>query len=876
MKRALSLFIAVLMVISTIAVGIPVSAATLDENNVGIEVPYFSGTALYNETIGPVLKAGAEPNYEFDEPLPLTGVENPGVKTPGDSVLNIDGIVDEAEWGLPLLVLSDDYAATFGDLSVSGENTYYWHGPDGENELKVANGLNYKLWMAWDEEFLYVAAFISDPDGQNASWDGANVWNGDCLQIRVDPDGPNSKVGGTGYDPSVDPWPWATAERGGAGESYGGKVMNLGMSYLSAQKMEVFDMSPRYAPYITDGLDPETAEPIKLLAWNQNASYWNSKWDADGVEENPFGKTYASAVLRYNITPENRKAIDTQIEIAIPWAYMNGSYVEANQWEDDAGEVYVDYETILTNIIPEVGNEYGLSIALLNGGKGGTGYNSWLTWGSGICAGQFEKDYMTAGGSNSMVLVADELGTTGCVHEFAGATCESCEICTLCGYERGFATGHKYSHELVAAPTNLSDGKIVSTCTAGCNGVVETILPAAKTEPQYVYDPSAHVTSSIWSDGFRYLYYEDDEMTIPTIDPETGIQKDAIEYDENGDMYFDFTTTDPGTYYATNKNFKEFAYSIDVALTGEDITEYDEDDPTKESNGSYLDGLYYIFGGTTYNPGGKGYGTHYAAGFFPEEPGSTAGYFRIYDEAMTSVTVDGAAVLIAESERIDLGTEWHNFVLSFDEDTDTAIFYLDGEAILGVWDPDLDMAGNDQVLIMRNFEVACKMKNMSIGDSDAFNEVEEVVGPTLYTVTIDGEEFGKFEAGTEVELPVPESYADEYVPGIVYRFFNYVGADVTRGGFDEYNETANGRIYTLVIGEEDVELESEFIMIGDIRTDEEIDAKDKSRLKKYIAGAQELTPEQEEAADINLDGEISSKDSNNLKKMMYGNYTPKK
>ncbi len=878
MKRALSLFIAVLMVISTIAVGIPVSAATLDENNVGIEVPYFSGNTYYNEATGRMNSQ----DYMFDEAVSISGYENPDVVKEGDGELYIDGVVEDAEWGTPILDLSSDYAAVAGDTSVSGENTYYYHGADGTNQLNVAYGLNFKLWMAWDEEYLYVAANIDDPDGQLLALGGADVWNGDCLQIRVDPDGPNSKVGGTGYDPAVEPWPWATTERGGWGETYGGKVMNLGMGYLSAGAMEVYDMSPRYAPYMADALDPETAEPIKVLAWNQNDSYWSRNYtdsdmfdpDMDPVEPNPFGNTYATSILKAAPSAENRKAMNTQLEVAIPWAYMNGSYVDYTEVEGADGEITIDYEAVLTNVIPEAGDEFGLAVALLNGGRGGNGYNSWLTWGSGIFAGQFEKDYMTSGGSNSMVLVDDELGTTGCVHTFAEATCSSPATCTVCGYERGFATGHKYTHELIAAPTSSTEGKIVSTCVAGCNAVIETVLPAAKTEPQYTFDFSTHITDSIWSDGFRYLYYEDDEMTIPTIDPETGLQKDAIEYDENGEAYFDFTTTDTGTYYATNKNFKEFAYSVDVALTGEDITEFDEDDPTKESNAGYLDGLYYVFGGTTYNPGGKSYGTHYAAGFFPEEPGSTKGTFRIYDEAMTNVTVNGTAVIMAESETIDLGTEWHTFVLSFDEDTDTAIFYLDGEAILGVWDADLDMSGNDQIIIMRNFEVAAKVKNMKIGDSDAFNAVVDN-GPTLYKVTIDGEVYGEYEEGAVVELPVPAAYAGS--GAIVYRFYNYVGAEVTRSAYNSRNSTANGRKYTVTVGAEDIELTSKYIIIGNVYDkDNRFSSRDTMNLAKKLANTGSLTDAQLEAGDIVLDGRYNSRDTMNLKKMMGNAYKPSK
>ncbi len=892
MKRALSLFIAVMMVVSAFAACIPAaSAATLDENNVSINVPYFSGTAYFNDVTG---KMGKQ-EYYFDEPLPISGEENPDVVKSEDSALTLDGVIDLEEWGTPILDLSTDYAAVTGDTSVSGENTYYWHGTDGSNYLDVSKGLHYKLWMAWDEEYLYVAANIDDPDGQLLDAGGVDVWNGDCLQIRVDPDGPNSAVGGTGYDAYTNPWPWASTERGGWGETYGGKVMNLGIGYMSSGDLEIFDMSPRYTPVIGDALDSETAEPIKVLNWTQNASFYRGNYEDSSdynpelatVVRNPFGNTYGAAWLTSASSAANWRAINTQIEVAIPWAYMNGSKVEVETSENEAGEIQIDStNVVLTGTHPEKGQnaEYGLAIALLNGGRGGLGYNSWLTWGSGICAGQFEKDAATAGGSNSMILVDDELGTIGCEHDFAAATCEACETCTLCGYERGYATGHTYTHELVKAPTSTEDGLVISTCVAGCNGVVETAIPAGKSDPTYVWDPNGTVASSIWSDGFNYLYYQDEDMKIPVIDPETNMQKDAIEYDENGEMYFDFTTTDTGTYYATNKNFKEFAYSIDFALTGEDITEYDEKedgtlDYSKPSNANYADGFYYNFGGTTYFPSGKSYGINYIAGFFPDAAGSTSGKFAIYTNCSSGLIAEpkeGECILLAETDKFDLGTDWHTMVLSFDEDTDTAILYLDGEAILGVWDPALDMAGNDQILIMRNFEVAAKVKNMQIGAPDAFNAIGEPVGPTLYTVTVDGVELGKYEAGETVNL---DALAAKTISGFFARFFTYNSADVevTRSAYNKAN-TVNGRAYSFVMPEGDVALTTEYVILGNLyNSDSKVNSRDTAILKKFVNNpATVLTEQQKEAADIELDGKVNSRDTLSMKKLANGTYTPKK
>ena len=160
MKKILSLVIAVIMVASVMTFVAPVSATTanhtLDAHNVGIDVPYFSGTTNLYEISGKVTAA--------NKGLEDLGSINVSDKT-GSGVLDLDGTITEEEWGLPLLDISRDYAATMKGTEPSAENTYYWHKAEGEKKYDSTKNFSYKVWMAWDEDYLYLATQVDDPDG---------------------------------------------------------------------------------------------------------------------------------------------------------------------------------------------------------------------------------------------------------------------------------------------------------------------------------------------------------------------------------------------------------------------------------------------------------------------------------------------------------------------------------------------------------------------------------------------------------------------------------------------------------------------------------------------------------------------------------------
>ncbi len=169
-------------------------------------------------------------------------------------------------------------------------------------------------------------------------------------------------------------------------------------------------------------------------------------------------------------------------------------------------------------------------------------------------------------------------------------------------------------------------------------------------------------------------------------------------------------------------------------------------------------------------------------------------------------------------------------------------------------------------------EVPTTDHNYVDGECSYCGAAEEVKG---FTVTIDGEVFGTFEAGETVTLPVPSVKIQNTK---AWRFFTYTGAEVTRSAYSSRNSTANGRTYTLVMPEGDVELTSEFIMIGDTNLDGRLNSRDANTVKKIVALETEPSSDkQAEAADVNLDGRYNSRDTINAKKLLAGGeYVPSK
>ena len=856
MKKTVSLFIALVMALSVMTF-VPVTAGateaghTLSGHNVAIDVPYFSGTVNYHEITGNISK----PLNEED-----MGSINYADKQ-GDGVIDLDGVVTEAEWGLPIAEITREYAATFKGTEPSGENTYWWHAAEGANLFDSAFELSYKVWMAWDEDYLYIAAVVDDPDGPFGNQLGANIWNGDCLQFMIDPEGPNSISGGTEYDPGVNPFPWhSSAVQTEEGRTVGGKTANIGVAYTGpttkAGRPGMFDMSARYEPtMITD----DAGE--RRLTWSGYDIYSYDFEHESELAPNPLmGEKYAYAAIKpvLSRTPLNPNHYVTTYEVAIPWELCCGSEISFDK----------DTETVSYNIVEpgvKAGDEYGFSMVMLGGGRGGSDYNQWLTWGSGVCGAQTNGalEYPTAGGSNSLVLVSDELGSNTHRHSFAAPTCTQPYVCA-CGYKRGFAVGHDYASRVITALASDRAGQIRSVCSY-CGGVVETTVENVGQRVDCELSEGARTggipSSSEWNTGDTQNEWSNvyrDESGSVIFNPD-GTMKTT--YVASGDqMIFDLTDGDAGTYFSTRNNRKSYSYKYDLRMTGADL-----DEVYGKKDDGYADGIYHWFGGKSIdNYGNTSYGLSYAAGFFPSEEGSTVGKIKIM-EAKGGVGTGSDQKVLAESAEIDLGTDWHEAVFVFDEEACAAFYYLDGRCMAGAWDPGMDMEGHDQTSIIRRLDVSCQIANLAIGSTTAF--LGEAQG---FNVICDGEVIGVFGEGETVELPVPALRDDD---GAYYRFFTWGGADVTRSEFSSATATANGRTYTLVMPADDVELTSQFVLIGDLDANGKITSKDVATLKKIIAGnIVNVTDYQYEAADINCDGKHTSKDTSLMKKLANGSY----
>ena len=274
----------------------------------------------------------------------------------------IDGTISEDEWGDVSFTVKASEAQD-KENAAEGVNEFntYLGGVGGDISEDVRNDMSYQLWLRWDDEYFYVAVKTHDADGHAASHTGSDIWNNDGVQMRVDPEGPDSKQ--VADDPSFD---WKTTEwdyvkgtsaDGGFG-SEGSKIWNSNKKIINAG-------------FALTG--PEGARTA-------------SSWDMQAQAAMPDTLFEATTYDLSGDTDDDDFSCETSYEIAIPWSTI-GDKVKGEGW------------------IPAAEDYLGMTLVVLN--AVGSGADSYLTWGCGVCGGQGSEARTTCGGSNAILLSSD-------------------------------------------------------------------------------------------------------------------------------------------------------------------------------------------------------------------------------------------------------------------------------------------------------------------------------------------------------------------------------------------------------------------------------------------------------------------------------------
>ncbi len=335
MKRILSIFLTVLMILPVFAGVFPVSA--VDAFNVDeVEAKYFD--------VKPV----------------------------------IDGYISEAEWGSPVVLAEQGNAQTVGGQSPFPNRFFAARNGGGYDTSE--SYMSYLLWLSWDENYFYIGAKVNDPDGHSNNNGRGEIWDGDALQVRIDPLGANGINGGIEFDPKLDaPYdykPWS---------SYSVCDLRFGYSLNAGGFNEAWNSTPGV---------------------NQNMLLNTAYTQSMGLVDMAIG--YAGS----GYTADTENGITTY-EIAIPWSYIDydkagrqHNYYKFANFKKQSGGV------ITQGPDGAIGYEYGMSAVVFNadGASGGNYWNALLTWGSGIAGIQHtEESYKTCAGSNAVILAADKV-----------------------------------------------------------------------------------------------------------------------------------------------------------------------------------------------------------------------------------------------------------------------------------------------------------------------------------------------------------------------------------------------------------------------------------------------------------------------------------
>ncbi len=760
MRKVLSLILVAAMLASLFVFTASSTATAVLENNVAAEAYYFDGDVVYFEN------SGTGNQYGLEDPVDVKS---------GNSAhtLNIDGEIEEGEWGdvavhVDAAYAANNIAATGAWLNnamndavfqhPSAENTYFYGnnktGDSTFNNSTNKNFYSYDLYFMWDEDFLYLGARVYDPYNHQNVKTGSDCWDGDALQFMVDPQGPNSASAAAGetyayfaehhitHDTSTGTdrvtyanAPWAGAVVGPGGVMYT-PVSNFIAAWSTANSgyTELWDAALRYNPYDEEfnNTDPVTGEIFVDT---------RTKWQTAAIQyfyQDDFWADQDIAAYA-TVHPTNHGTTrdpdyTTDYEIAIPWEMVTLA-------NDDG--------TFQDTYVAQAGGELGISVASLNASKPGNGtYDSWLGWGSGVCGYQTQVDYQTAGGSNLLTLSATNYKNhTACDHTFAAATCIAPETCTKCGYQRGFETGHSYVCTDEVLPTASKDGSVKATCSV-CGTVKNLVLEANNPNRFFGFsETDSAIHEKMGSGGWKSNWYDEiDDGSTPDVREGNmlyyrdaqGNLKSKTSFDNwtfPGSSVIDIATRGDGLYYVdgTPVTFRGEHRSADGAST---INEMD----WSSQAGTYFDadsiGKSYTFKADVMvtdlkTPLDKGhakgfylwYGksvVDYMAGLFIIGPQNDPTYiFAIANTSMCDPVTDNvelfeqnAVAYVEVPESVVAENQWHQFVVMYDDNAQYASVYWDGEQMVSAHEPLFKYTIDTAYTLFRRINVPMYLKNI--------------------------------------------------------------------------------------------------------------------------------------------------------------------
>lgn len=861
MRKVLSLVLAAVTFVSGMVIAPSVaSAATLDKQNVAAEAYYYGGQVSFVDITGNAVEPdGSNPIVKDDY-----GVIKEGDASRGQLVL--DGTIKKGEWGDPVVVVDSNYAANNGGVrwatnmdfeTASAENTFYYY-----LDKAPKKGLKYELYMMWDEDYMYVAAKTSDPDGHHSGNSGTEAWNGDSFQFRVDTKGPNSSVGGKGYDSRGEskkaPYdlflePWEGAIYNDRHWNIGERVCNFVFTYTTngGGMTELWDGARRYTPIINENYTDLNGNNVPTLEYQQHDVSWF--YYDDGNEDNLPGDEgiWGVAYPKMSGIPSNPK-FTTTYEFAIPWDIIEEGYT------------------------PSAGAELGVAAALFNAATGGS-YNSWLSWGSGVSMDQLRWNPQTVGGSNSLTLSDKPYTTSRCSHAtFKPADCQNPETCANCGYQRGMKANHDYKFSDTVIPTTKTAGSITATCSVCGDTQVRTINPGADNVTFSFKTSDDSIINKGFNDGYTTEWK--DGPNDPTTNGRTGNTifvdgKIKNSFDNKlfpGEAIMDLATNGShvatvdssvtnadhtGTYFEADSIAPSYTQTMEVYFpksldAANDLTNNGYNAGIRNSFGDNT--TYDFYGAGLYRIEGK-----YFFGICDVKRGDGIGY--------TAEEFKANALSWSEATEEDVATDkWHQYAFMYDEESGTVMFAWDGELKAAATDDRMKYNDDDNSItpFWRRYNIGLYVKNVQIGGLGLFSQYAggEAPEPAVkYTATIDGVA-AEYEAGETVKISAPVTKTAE--DGTALNFVKWTG-DI------EVLADATVAEAEFVMPEKDVTLNSEYepaapVVEGDLNDDGIVTAEDSNMLKQMLIGKIEKNLK----ADLDGDGKVSTKDSFKMRKLI--------